>query len=150
MPSWRDLKRFCEHDGWELYKQTNHYYYRKRMRDGTLKRTRVSLGTGEIPRRVWSIILNKQLQVSLEYFNEKKWLSLGEGHFLSTCCGYKSGLSDKGYGHTIEIRISHWRSFIPALLVNYYPAVIPETNPGRRLAAGISPTSEHFKANQYC
>ena len=72
MPSWRDLKRFCERDGWELYKQTNHYYYRKRMRDGTLKRTRVSLGTGGIPRRVWSIILNKQLQVSLEYFNEKK------------------------------------------------------------------------------
>mgnify|MGYP000973118638 FL=1 len=49
MPSWRDLKRFYERDGWELYKQTDHYYYRKRMRDGTLKRTRVSLGPGRFP-----------------------------------------------------------------------------------------------------
>ena len=22
MPSWKDLKRFCESDGWELYKET--------------------------------------------------------------------------------------------------------------------------------
>lgn len=72
MPSWRDLKRFCERDGWELYKHTDHYYYRKRMRDGTVKLTRVSMGTGEIPRRVWTIILKKQLQVTQEYFNAKK------------------------------------------------------------------------------
>lgn len=39
MPSWSDLKRFCERDGWELYKQTDHYYYQKLMPDGTLKRT---------------------------------------------------------------------------------------------------------------
>ena len=29
MPSWRDLKRFCERDGWELYKNTDRYFYRK-------------------------------------------------------------------------------------------------------------------------
>ncbi|NLX02949.1 MAG: type II toxin-antitoxin system HicA family toxin, partial [Syntrophomonadaceae bacterium] len=28
MPKWSELKRFCEHDGWELYKQTDHYFYR--------------------------------------------------------------------------------------------------------------------------
>ncbi|HNR05102.1 MAG TPA: type II toxin-antitoxin system HicA family toxin, partial [Bacillota bacterium] len=29
MPSWKELKRFCENDGWELYKTTDHYFYRK-------------------------------------------------------------------------------------------------------------------------
>jgi CRISPR/Cas system-associated protein Cas7 (RAMP superfamily) len=69
MPSWRDLKRFCDRDGWELYKQTDHYYYRKVMPDGTLKVTRVSMGTGEISRNLWRTILKQQIQVSKEYFN---------------------------------------------------------------------------------
>ncbi|MGI6125288.1 MAG: type II toxin-antitoxin system HicA family toxin [Acetivibrionales bacterium] len=71
MPSWKDLKRFCERDGWELYKTTDHWYYRKYMPDGTLKRTKVSMGTGEIKKNLWKEILNKQLQVSKEYFNDK-------------------------------------------------------------------------------
>ena len=29
MPRWKELKRFCERDGWELYKDTDHYFYRK-------------------------------------------------------------------------------------------------------------------------
>jgi hypothetical protein len=71
MPSWKDLKRFCERDGWELYKATDHWYYRKFMPDGTLKRAKVSMGTGEIKGHLWKEILKKQLQVSEEYFNEK-------------------------------------------------------------------------------
>lgn len=70
MPSWSDFKRFCDRDGWELYKQTDHYYYRKVMPDGTFKYTRVSMGTGEISRNLWQTILKKQLQVSQEYFNK--------------------------------------------------------------------------------
>ncbi len=31
MPGWKDLKRFCERDNWELFKDTDHYYYRKKM-----------------------------------------------------------------------------------------------------------------------
>ncbi len=31
MPRWSELRRFCENDGWELFKQTDHYYYRKIM-----------------------------------------------------------------------------------------------------------------------
>jgi hypothetical protein len=34
MPRWKELKRFCERDGWELYKDTDHYYYRKILPDG--------------------------------------------------------------------------------------------------------------------
>jgi len=69
MPNWRELKRFCERDGWELYKDTDHYFYRKTMDDGSLKRTKISKGTGEISSRLWKDILKKQLQVDEAYFN---------------------------------------------------------------------------------
>ena len=36
MPKWEDLKRFCEHDNWELYKDTDHYFYQKILDDGTV------------------------------------------------------------------------------------------------------------------
>ena len=70
MPRWKELKRFCDKDGWELYKVTDHYFYRKTMPDGTLKRTKVSMGSGEIHPHMWREILNKQLQVTEEYFNK--------------------------------------------------------------------------------
>lgn len=71
MPRWRDLKQFCEHDDWELYKATDHYFYRKWDRDGNLYLTKVSMGTGEIPRDLFNHILKHQLHVSKEYFNSK-------------------------------------------------------------------------------
>jgi hypothetical protein len=71
MPRWRGIKRFCENDGWELYKQTDHYFYRKLMPDGTLKRTKISMGSCEAPGHLWEEILKRQLQVTKEYFNGK-------------------------------------------------------------------------------
>jgi hypothetical protein len=71
VPSWRDLRRFCERDGWELYKDTDHYFYRKDNVDGTPRFTKVSKGSGEIGRGLWREILNRQLKVSIEYFNNK-------------------------------------------------------------------------------
>jgi len=71
MPKWRELKRFCENDGWELYKDTDHYFYRKIESDGSIKRTKVSKGSGEIHTHLWREILKKQLQVPMEYFNDK-------------------------------------------------------------------------------
>lgn len=70
MPDWKELKRFCDRDGWELYKNTDHYYYRKTDSDGNLMRTKVSRGSGEIPKRLWQEILKKQLMVTEEYFNK--------------------------------------------------------------------------------
>ena len=70
MPTWKELKRFCERDGWELYKNTDHYFYRKADNDGNIKRTKVSRGSGEIPRNLWREILRKQLDVSEAYFNK--------------------------------------------------------------------------------
>jgi hypothetical protein len=72
MPSWKELKRFCERDGWELFKDTDHYYYRKVDKDGTIRRTKVSKGTGEIKYHLWQQILKKQLRVTEAYFNQKK------------------------------------------------------------------------------
>ena len=48
MPKWKDLKRYCERDHWELYKETDHYFFRKVLDDGTVLRTKVSKGSGEI------------------------------------------------------------------------------------------------------
>jgi len=72
MPNWKELKRFCDRDGWELYKSTDHYYYRKFMSDGVFRRTKVSHGSKEIPKFLWKSILKKQLQITQEYFNRIK------------------------------------------------------------------------------
>ena len=37
MPKWKELKRFCERDGWELYKNTDHYFYRKETIESNLR-----------------------------------------------------------------------------------------------------------------
>lgn len=66
MPTWKELKRFCEQDGWELYKNTDHYYYRKYDENGNIRCTKVSRGVGEIRGHLWNEILKKQLMVSLE------------------------------------------------------------------------------------
>lgn len=69
MPRWKELKRFCERDGWELYKDTDHYFYRKTDKNGNIRMTKVSKGSGEIHAKMWREILKKQLQVTQEYFN---------------------------------------------------------------------------------
>ncbi len=71
MPSWRELRRFCEADGWTLYRETDHYYYRKVLPDGTILRTKVSKGSGEIHGHLWDEIRKRQLRVSQGYFNSK-------------------------------------------------------------------------------
>lgn len=71
MPTWKELKRYCEKDGWELYKDTDHYYYRKVKENGDLLRTKVSKGTGEIGKNLFNEILKKQLHITKEEFNAK-------------------------------------------------------------------------------
>ncbi|HEX3012513.1 MAG TPA: type II toxin-antitoxin system HicA family toxin [Syntrophomonadaceae bacterium] len=70
MPKWIDLKIFCEKDGWELYKETNRYYYRKIMPDGSVKRTKILMDNSKINPYMWKEILAKQLQVTQIYFDE--------------------------------------------------------------------------------
>ena len=54
-----------------MFKDTDHYFYRKRDNDGNVRYTKVSKGTGEIKGNLWQSILNKQLCVTKEYFNSK-------------------------------------------------------------------------------
>lgn len=70
MPKWKELKRYCERDGWELYKDTDHYFYRKVEDDGTILRTKVSKGSGEISSQLWKHILKHQLCTTQEEFNK--------------------------------------------------------------------------------
>ena len=70
MPKWSELKRFCERDGWELYRDTDHYRYRKKDENGTIRKTKVSRGSKQIQDHLWQEILKKQLKVTLEYFND--------------------------------------------------------------------------------
>lgn len=72
MPRWKELKRFCERDGWEFYKNIDHYFYRKVMDNGDIKRVKISRGSHEIPKRLWNETLKRQLKVSKEYFNDIK------------------------------------------------------------------------------
>jgi len=72
MPSWKDLRRFCQNDGWEMYKDSKDYHYRKEDADGIIRKTKASKGTGEIYGHLWQEILKKQLNVTMEYFNKKK------------------------------------------------------------------------------
>jgi len=72
MPRWKELKRFCERDGWECYKDTDHFFYRKIDDNANMRYTKVSKGSGEIHSRMWQEILKKQLQITQEYFNSKK------------------------------------------------------------------------------
>jgi len=71
MPRWKEVKRFCDNDDWELYKVTDHYFYRKVDEAGNVKWTKVSKSSGEIHGHLWQEILKKQLQVTTEYFNSK-------------------------------------------------------------------------------
>lgn len=71
MPRWRELKRFCDRDGWELYRDSDHYYYRKVDNDGNVRMTKAPKGLGEIHAKMWKEILKKQLKVTQEYFNSK-------------------------------------------------------------------------------
>ena len=70
MPSWKELKRYCNRDGWELYKSTDHDFYRKQLPDGSILRTKVSRGSGQIRPALWQTILKNQLKTTQEHFNE--------------------------------------------------------------------------------
>lgn len=71
MSNTSDHKRFCENEGWELYKQTDHYFYRKQKEDGSWQYTKVSMGRHEYGKAFWRSILKKQLECDQKYFNSK-------------------------------------------------------------------------------
>ena len=70
IPDKKDLRRFCELDGWEVTEATNpdHDRYRKRLGNGSVLRTKVSHGRGPIVRNpgLWTNVWRRQLALESE------------------------------------------------------------------------------------
>lgn len=68
-PKLADLKKFCENDGWDPKKKTDHWRYTKTLPDGRTLRTKVSFGSGEIgDPGLFAAILREQLDISEQEF----------------------------------------------------------------------------------
>ena len=80
-PEYDDLRRFCELDGWEELPRVrggtgDHRRYRKVLPDGTILRTKVSHGRGEIrDPGLWRRIWHEQLGLASE---DVFWRALSE------------------------------------------------------------------------
>lgn len=70
IPDKKDVRRFCELDGWEETEATSpdHHRYRKRLDDGTILRTKVSFGRGPVCRApaLWTKVWRHQLGLNSE------------------------------------------------------------------------------------
>ena len=81
-PKFADLRRFCEIDGWEELQGArggtgDHRRFRKVLGDGTILRTRVSHGSGEIADPgLWRRIWREQLGLESE---DEFWQALRSG-----------------------------------------------------------------------
>ncbi len=68
-PKFSDLRKFCEKDGWDPRKKTDHWRYTKTLPDGRTLRTKISFGSGEIhDPGLFAAILREQLDVSEDEF----------------------------------------------------------------------------------
>ena len=70
-PTWREVEEFCQKDGWELIRSSNHIFFRKVLVDGTVLDTHRSFADDKTmsPGR-FAAILRTQLMVSQEDFWE--------------------------------------------------------------------------------
>lgn len=71
MPRWKELKKYLDNNGWVLYKNTDHYYYKKIDKEGKYIYCKVSRGSGEIEKGLWKSILKHELRLTQEEFNSK-------------------------------------------------------------------------------
>lgn len=71
MSNSKEHKRFCENNGWNLYRTTDHYYFEKTLHNGEVLRTKVSFGKKEYSPGLFAKIL-KELRVTKEEFNNMK------------------------------------------------------------------------------
>ncbi len=70
-PKFKDLKRYCEKNGWVLIRNTDHWYYEKVLANGNVLQTKISHATHkEIPSNIWNRILHKQLKITEKEFRD--------------------------------------------------------------------------------
>lgn len=67
-PTFGQLKKYCEWNGWYLIRNTDHWYYEKVTPNGEILKTRISHAIAkEIPYGIWRKIL-RQLKITEEDF----------------------------------------------------------------------------------
>lgn len=72
-PKFKDLKKYCDKNGWVMIRNSDHWYYEKVLIDGTVLQTKIGHATyKEIPINVWRFILKNQLKITEKEF----WNSL--------------------------------------------------------------------------
>jgi len=80
VPDKRELKRFCEIDGWEETNPENpdHHRYKKTLDDGTILRTKVSHGRGPVcdDNGLWNHIRRDQMGLDSD---DQFWEVLSSG-----------------------------------------------------------------------
>lgn len=78
VPTKRDVKRFCDIDGWEELPRTDHHRYKETLDNGQILRTRVSFGSGSAfdDPRLWQRVWRVQLGLESE---EEFWEALSTG-----------------------------------------------------------------------
>lgn len=69
LPTFPELREFCEHDEWTRKKQTDHWRYTKKLPGGRLLRTKASFGSAQIgDAGMFSAILREELHVTAAEF----------------------------------------------------------------------------------
>ena len=64
-PTFGDLKRYCDKNGWVMIRNSDHWYYEKVLSNGNVLRTKISHAISkEIPKNLWKRILQKQLHLT--------------------------------------------------------------------------------------
>lgn len=69
MPKKQQVRKYLRKGkhGWRMYRDIDHEYYLKTLPDGTVLKTKLSHGDGEIPPKVWQKML-KQMGITQEEF----------------------------------------------------------------------------------
>lgn len=73
MPSWSDLERYLQRNGWVLIRSTGRdKIYEKQESGQLIRRTAVSKGTGEIGKGLFARILKQQIGITKQEFDDNK------------------------------------------------------------------------------
>lgn len=68
-PTFAQLRKFCEEDGWDPKARTDHWRFTKKMPDESLSLTKISFGAGQIgDPKLFAVIARDQLRVSIDEF----------------------------------------------------------------------------------
>jgi hypothetical protein len=75
-PSWDEIEKFCQIDGWETIRSTDYTFFRKVLSTGEVLETHTSFSGGKsMSQNVFRVILRTQLKVSRPQF----WAALESG-----------------------------------------------------------------------